>query len=130
MHIRRGISVGLVVVILSMFVIPFGNVQGQTGDCLLRPAVAAGYMQCIRIERGGMTSFYSFNDSLYKDRGVAAYGGPSSIAVQENTFVERTKPDPLKPDTVPGGYYSLNGKSGEYRYHGFDAAGAKFEMSI
>jgi hypothetical protein len=127
MHIRRGISVGLVVVILSMFVIPFGNVQGQTGDCLLRPAVAAGYMQCIRIERGGMTSFYSFNDSLYKDRGVAAYGGPSSIAVQENTFVERTKPDPLKPDTVPGGYYSLNGKSGEYRYHGFDAAGAKFE---
>jgi hypothetical protein len=127
MPIRRVISVCLIVLMLVMFVIPLGSVQGQIGDCLLRPAVVDGYMQCIRIARGGVVSFYSFNDSLYEDRGVAAYGGPSSIAVQENTFVERTKPDPMKSDTVVGGYYSFNGKNGEYRYHGFDAAGAKFE---
>jgi hypothetical protein len=95
--------------------------------CTSAPSVAAGYAACIQVVHGGRTLTYSMNVKIYRERGIVVYGGPTVLGEIGNTFVGRTKPNPGQAQTVAGGYYVRDGVHGEYRYHGYDAAGNKYE---
>jgi len=63
---------------------------------------------------------YPLNATLYIDKGIIVYGNWSSLG-SKNDFKVHAKYPTENPTGKP--YYELNGKSGEYRYHGFDQQG-------
>jgi hypothetical protein len=60
------------------------------------------------------------NYRLWMDQGVLCYGNYAKVP--KNDFKNSTK-KPGQPAVKNDGYYSKNGKRGEYRYHGYDVNG-------
>ncbi len=60
------------------------------------------------------------NATIFVDKGIIVYGNWSSVG-QKNDFKVHSQNPTENPSGKP--YYELNGKLGEYRYHGFDQQG-------
>ncbi|MFC5468860.1 Athe_2463 domain-containing protein [Cohnella suwonensis] len=90
-----------------------------------------GFDICIRLLSDG--SIKSFNQKLFDDLRVVAYGTIVELNTRSNDFKENwqtldgderknteTSIDPPHP------YFSKNGERGEYRYYGYDRNGSKY----
>lgn len=115
------------ILVLSVWMSVGQMVGAVSVPCTAAPSVASGYAACIQVVHGGRTLTYRMNAKVYRERGIVVYGGPIVLGEMGNTFVARTKPNPNGTQTVAGGYYVRDGVHGEYRYHGYDAAGNKYE---
>jgi hypothetical protein len=65
-------------------------------------------------------SVFPFNYRLWLTKNIVVYGDYSIVNPRSNDFKAETD----SPHDV--GYYSKNGVRGEYRYHGFDIAGNRY----
>ncbi len=63
---------------------------------------------------------HPLNATIFIDKGILVYGNWSSVG-KKNDFKFHSQYPTENPKGKP--YYELNGKTGEYRYHGFDMEG-------
>lgn len=72
-------------------------------------------------------STYPLNFRLWHDKGLVVYGSYKLCNPKDSDWKPATQPGGPTALVLEGqGYYSKNGKRGEYRYHGFTATGDRF----